>query len=255
MSNTISLGPDNTINSNRNISNLVYDSLSLYYDASRSYSYDGTGAVITDLSGNGRHATLYQPITSTYSDTDPQAPLWTNDGGGSFQFNGQFFGRISTWSVSNTHSVSAWIKTTNGGTVAILGHCSGGPVNANWSIAAGRMEFHYYYNSWNYAYGTSTTINDGTWKFVTWTSSGTTHKTYINGVIDNTTTLVGSSSYNIGSLASKWGPCMSDSYGAGTDGMNSGFNGSLGMVMVHNKTLSASEVLQNYTNTRFRFAV
>ena len=252
---TIGLGPDNSINSNKNISNLVYDSLALYYDASRTYSYDGTTAVFTDLSGNGRDATFYNLITSTYTDNSPSAPFWSNEGGGSFLMNGGYFGKIPTWSLGSQSSISAWIKTSSTSTVAILGHCNGGPVHANWSIANGRMEYHYYYNGWYYSYGTATNVNSNTWKFITWTLSGTTLKTYINGSLDSTATLVGPMTSSMGSLGSKWGPCMSDSYGAGTDGMSAGFNGYMAMVMAHSKTLSVSEILQNYNNTKFRFGL
>lgn len=78
---------------------------------------------------------------------------------------------------------------------------------------------------------------------------------YINGSSDSTHTLNSSVSGPLVSFGCLWGPCNSDSYGAGTDGYSQAFIGTIGTVMIHSKQLSASEVTQNYIALKRRFGI
>lgn len=117
-----------------------------------------------------------------------------------------------------------------------------------------KMHYYYYTTSWQSAYGTAT-INDGAWKNLVWAKSGTNMKTYINGTLDADLTLVGDVTSGMNCIATSWGPCNSDSYGAGSDGYTTVWPGSIAMVMVHSKQLSSTEVLQNYNNTKRRYGL
>lgn len=250
-------GPDNEILNNTNVNGLVTDSLMLFLDAGREFSYGGSGATWTDLSGNGRHVTMYNAGGTTYSTSPSGPPPFTEATLGEFTFDGtNDFGKMTQFVITSTTSVTAWVKTSlNSATrKGIFSHCNGGPVGMCYSIVNGKMLFYYYHTAWKTVEGT-TTVTDGTWKNLVWTTNGTALKMYINGVEDKSATLDAAQTYNMNCIGSEWGPCNSDSYGAGQDSYGSAFNGSIAMIMVHSKTLSAAEVTQNFTNTRRRFGI
>lgn len=238
-----------------NISNIVTNQLRLYYDLARSNSYPGSGAILYDISGNNTHATMYNAGGTTYSTLPVGPPTYIKTNLGEFVFDGvNDWGKFTTFTTTAAFSVSAWVKFTNAGDRGILSHCSGGPVGESYGFNGGKMFYQYYTNNaWQAATGT-TSVNDGAWKNIVFAKNGTNMVMYINGVQDFTTTLVGSVTSSINTIGSKWGPCNSDNYGAGTDSYPV-FSGSLATLMLHTKQLSASEVLQNYNNLKSRFGL
>lgn len=251
-------GTDNSLPvpvTSSNISNIVVDQLRLYYDTGRTYSYPGIGYNFYDLSGNNTTVTLYNSGGSTYSTVTPGAPTFTRDRSGEFLFDGtNDWGKFNAFNSTTAFSVSAWCKTTASNDMGLLSHCSGGPVGESYGINNGKMQYWYYTSSWQTATGT-TSVNDGSWKNIVFAKNGTNMVMYINGVQDYTTTLTGSVTSSLACICSKWGPCSSDSYGAGTDSYGSVFNGTFAILMVHTKQLSSTEVLQNYNNLKRRFGL
>lgn len=249
-------GPNSDISltvNQSNISGLAIDQLQLYYDLGRAFSYNGTGATVKDLSGNGRDATMYNAGGSTYSSTTPGAPSFNENRMGEFVFDGNDFGKFSGITSSSNITVSVWCKTTNSNREnGIISHCSGGPVNLGYSIFENKMKYWYYDTTWRTASSTAS-VNDGNWKNLVWAKSGTSMLMYINGSLDSTHTLNSSVTGSLVSFGCLWGPCNSDSYGAGTDSYSQAFIGTIGAVMIHSKQLSASEVSQNYTAHQRRF--
>lgn len=252
---TIVTGPDNSINNNSNVSGVVTDSLQLYFDPARYYSYPNGGYVMRDLSGNSRDLTFYTLGGSTYSANPPQPPPFTKVKGGEFTFDGvNDFGILpSTLYPGTTFTVSAWIKTSATGELAIFSHCNGGPVNAAFTIASGRMRMMYYTVAWQIFDGSVTTINDGNWHYCVWSVNGTNCEYYLDNNLTDTTTLVGQINPSIYSLGSKWGPCNSQGYGPGTDGPHAQFNGQMGVIMVHSKELSDTEIEHHWEIFKFRY--
>jgi hypothetical protein len=251
-------GPNLRQNDTTNVNGLVTDQLQLFYDAARSFSYTGSGATWKDLSGNGRDLTLYNAGGATYS-TQPAGPptFDANASKGIFTFDGtNDWGKFGAFTFSSNVSVTAWVKTTNsaGGIRGIISHCSGGPVYLVYGKSGNKMSYYYYTTSWQDIQGTSA-IDDGNWKNLVWTKSGTNLVMYINGIQDFTTTLALNRSGSMNCIGSAWGPCNSDDYGAGTDGYSQVWPGSIAMVMVHSKQLSATEVSQNYNNTKRRYGL
>jgi hypothetical protein len=241
-----------------NINGLVTDQLQLFYDAARSFSYTGSGSTWKDLSGNGRDLTLYNAGGTTYS-TQPAGPptFDSNASRGIFTFDGtNDWGKFSTYTFSSAVTFSTWARTssTAGDRRGLISHCSGGPVSLSYEMNDSKMHYYYYTTSWQSAYGTAT-INDGNWKNLVWAKSGTNMKTYINGTLDADITLTGDVSGQMCCIGTSYGPCYSDSYGAGTDFYSTVWPGSIAMVMVHSKQLSATEVLQNYNNTKRRYGI
>ena len=249
-------GPNLLLNNKTNIHGLVVDQLQMHYDSARSLSYSGSGAVWKDLSDNSRDVTLYNAGGATYSNTAAGPPTFTSSNRGVFEFDGtNDWGKFSTYTFPANVSVTSWIKTSSTAAAkGILSHCSGGPVGLVYGIDVGKMWYYYYTTSWQTAISTSS-INDGNWKYIVWAKTGTSMKMYINGVLDTTVTLTASVGAQMNCLGAGWGPCNSDSYGPGNDSYGMVFPGSISIFMVHSKELSQTEITQNFTNTRRRFGI
>lgn len=253
---TIVTGPDNSINNNSNVSGIVTDSLQCYYDAARFYSYPNGGYYWKDLSSYGRDMKFWTLGGSTYSSNPPQPPPYTKVKGGEFTFDGvNDFARIESGGFypGTIFTVSAWVKTSAGGQLGILSWCNGGPVNFAADVADGYMRMWYYTAPWQIIDSSQGGINNGNWHYLVWAVSNTNIKMYIdNNLVDNTT-LVGSVNPSIRSISGNWGPCNSDGYGPGTDGYGSMWNGQIGIVMVHSKQLSDSEIERHWEIFKPRF--
>lgn len=243
--------PITTINPN----GLVVNQLQLYYDLTRDFTYSGTGSVIKDLSGNGRDATMYNAGGSTYSLNPAGAPTFIKNRSGEFTFDGNDFGKFSQISAGSNITVSVWCKTTNSDREnGIVSHCSGGPVGIVYQIFANKMQYKYYDAMWSSVSSTAT-VNDGNWKNLVWAKSGSSLEMYINGVQDSVHTLTRDQTSLLVSFGSGWGPCNSDSYGAGTDGYSQCFIGSIGMLMIHSTQLTSAQINVNYNATRSRYGI
>ena len=218
-----------------------------------------TSTWIDMISGN--NATMYNAGGSTYSASTPGTPILTSNPSflvPSLTFDGSndFCKMTSQVSMGTNCTVSAWIKCTASSELGIISHCSGGPVNLAYTINGGKMAYQYYTNTWNTYTGT-TNVNTGNWVNVVWAKANLTMTLYVNGVqTDVTTSLAGNTTGPLISIGSKWGPCNSDSYGAGTDSYGSMFNGSIGTLMLYaSKTLTAAEVKQNYDALKGRYGL
>lgn len=243
-----------------NINGTITDQLVLYLDAARGLSYSGSGATWTDLSGNGRNVTFYNSGNSTYTNGTPGAPSFERGRIGEFVFDGNDFGIFAANYTAPTNvTVSAWVKTTNSNREnGIISHCSGGPVNLGYAVlgTTGKMYYRYYDTTWRNASSTAN-VNDGNWKNLVWAKASTNMVMYINGAQDSTHTLNSSVTGPLRAIGSLWGPCntLDGGYPAGSDSYASAFIGSIAIIKVHAKQLSAAEVLQNYNNLRRRFGL
>ena len=226
-----------------NLPSIVTSNLILYLDVDVYSSYLG-GTSLFDLSNNANNFTMYANQTATaltFLYTEPKC----------LSFNG-----TSNWIkktsgdilFSSSATVSVWVKTTSSNEMGIFSNCSGGPVALAYVIDAGKMKYWYYTSAWQIAIGT-TNVNDGNWKNLVWSKTGTSMVMYINGVVDLTTTLAGDISGYMNTIGSKWGPC-DDTPSYGTL-----FSGQMANVMYYNTGLSAAQILQNYNTTKFRFGL
>jgi hypothetical protein len=248
-------GVNNQDTSITNLGGIVTDSLRLYLDAGKAGSYPKTGGTWSDLSGNGTNVTLYKEGGTTYTSFASGPPTHTTNALGEFTFDGtNDWGKFPQFSSTTAFSVSAWVNFTATGDMGLVSHCNGGPVGESFGVNAGKMQYWYYNASWQTATGTSN-VNTGTWKNIVFAKNGTSMLMYINGSLDATLTLTGNVTSALACICSKWGPCYSDSYGAGTDSYGSVFNGTLATLMIHTKQLSAAEVTQNYNSLKRRFGL
>jgi len=234
---------------------IVTSGLVLYLDAANNKSYVSGSSTWTDISNNQNNAILYNAGNSTYTSSPAGPPTFSSDGRGSFVFDGNDFGKFGTVNAGSDITVSTWCKTTNSTREnGIISHCNGGPVVLGYAITNGKMKYWYYTTSWQVANSVAS-VNDGNWKNLVWAKSGTSMSMYINGVLDSTVSLTGDRTGPLVSVGSLWGPCNSDSYGAGTDAYTQCFDGTISNVSIYNRQLSASEVLQNYNATKSRFGL
>lgn len=276
-----SAGPNNKIQYGLdviNISGLVTDQLKLYWDAGRTLSYnpDNTDHFWNDISNSpdSRQFGLRASGYGSYGENSVASPTFSNDAGGSFIFDGvNDFGTLqnnsqtqpsvttgayqsvpgySPWLPGSNVTICVWLKTTTTRDAGIWSHCNGGPVNLSYGVAGGKMRYWYYTAPWQ-TLDSNAIINDGKWHFCVWAKQGTNMKQYVDGNLDRDTTLVGDVNGPLYSLASRWGPCNSDSYGANSNSYGSSFPGSLAIMMAYHKQLSLSEILQNYNNLKGRF--
>jgi hypothetical protein len=234
---------------------IVTSGLVLCLDAANPRSYSTGNTVWADLSNNQKDTTMYNAGNSTYTSSPPGAPIFSSDGRGSFIFDGNDFGKFATITAGSTITVSTWCKTTNSSREnGILSHCNGGPVNLGYAITSGKMKYWYYTSSWQISNSVAS-VNDGNWKNLVWSKSGTSMSMYINGDLDSTVTLTGDVTGPLVAVGCLWGPCNSDSYGAGTDAYSQCFDGTISNISVYNRQLSATEVSQNYNATKSRFGL
>jgi hypothetical protein len=227
-----------------------------YSTAVSRYTSGTRGAYWYDLAANAT-ATAYNAGGTTYSSVAAGTPILANEAGGALTLDGSndWIKMASQVTMNSNCTVSAWVKFASSGEMGLISHCSGGPVNLAYGFKSGKVWYQYYTSAWQEWSGTSS-VNTGTWKNVAWVKSGTTMTTYINGVQDATTTLVGNTTGPLIAIGCKWGPCNSDSYGAGTDSYGSMFNGTISNLMLYpSKTLTAAEVKQNYDALKGRYGL
>jgi hypothetical protein len=211
---------------------IVTDGLVLCLDAGNLKSYPGSGTTWTDLSGNGRNATVNG------------SPTFTN---GYFDITGD-----STYiSLSNSGLVprtndftySTWINfdaTDNVDTIF---------ENGSWTDT---LLFRYQTNSVAvYAEGAlrgtfSWTASAGVWYNVVFKRESGTCSMYINNILTGTpftmTTDINLANTNLFLMRSQ-------------HAVNQFLNGKIATFSIYNKALTASEVQQNFNATRSRFGI
>jgi hypothetical protein len=137
---------------------------------------EGIGTTAYDNSGNNNSAIF---------GTGSFAPTWTQGKiGKSLTFDG-VDDRLTigtTISLGNTDwTVSAWMKTTNTGSAALISNSSGGPVTNNLLIMNSKITYAHYDGTWKYESGTSD-ISDDKWHYLIWSNhSNQTIDLYVDG--------------------------------------------------------------------------
>jgi hypothetical protein len=154
-----------------------------------------------------------------------------------------------TITLGSNETVSFWINTTGASSnsqYGLFSHCSGGPVNLAYGMVNNKMIYWYYDTTWNTKLSTAS-INDGTWKHITWVKTGgTTMNMYIDGALDSTHVITNVSG-PVNTVGAIWGPCDA------TPSYNQLFDGKIANFMHYNTGLTAAQVLQNYNAQKHRF--
>ena len=208
---------------------IVKSNLTCLFDSVNVKSYPGSGNTWTDLSGNGNNATKSGGVSY-------------NSGYMSFDGSGYFYTDTSKVTVNKTaYTKMAFIYVTNfnysnniisGGTDAHAFWLGGGNTlkmghNGSWYLAQ-----------------TTTTMSLNQWYFVAGTFNTTDgYKVYHNGVLEG-------SSNNVNT----WSTSANDTYIGAFSAANN-FSGKINNVMVYNRALTDSEIMQNFNALRGRYSL
>lgn len=217
---------------------IVRDGLALHLDAANVKSYPGTGTAWTDLSGNGRTATLFN------------SPSYDTSNGGNLTFDGvndyATVGQINELQGNNPWSLEMWVNVNSSET---------GTGRKGWlfwegpntqtsnqlisaSVTGGALEVAHWTTDTTYA---NATINFGQWSCFTVTFDGTTEYVYKNSV-------------QVGSRNITLSVTLGDIYLGSRVGMEY-LNVKYGNFKIYTRALSASEVKQNFEAHRGRYGV
>ena len=221
--------------------NIVTSGLILHYDMSNYLSAPFSGNYIYDLSGAGNTGELLNgPTFSSLTD-------------GSLFFDGTNdyvnVTRSAALTSATSVTVQFWVYLSQGANTCVrntdIAWLFEFGTNGNNSPANTYPQFLVNTSSGqSYVYGNSA-IGTSVWKNCTGTYSPGSAKIYIDGVLFSTTT----SSTGTGNIIYSSG-YLSLGFHAGEI-----FNGYLSQLLVYNRELSATEILQNYNATKSRFGL
>jgi hypothetical protein len=223
---------------------IVTNGLILTVDAGFTPSYPTTGTTWYDVSSSGSNGTLTNGPTYNSANGGSIVFDGTNDYCGLSPniFSGSFTGvTFGAWvylngSISQALIAGVWDNTIEGD-VAALFIFSNGPF-----VAVGDGN-----RSENGA-GVGNTLNINQWYYIaaSW-NSNRTYKLYRNGSLLGTSTQTGNG----------WNSSSTVSFDIGAQSENNFryFNGRIASTQVYNRTLSDSEVLQNYNAQKTRFGL
>jgi hypothetical protein len=226
---------------------IVTDGLVLCLDAGDRKSYSGSGTTWIDRSGNS-------------NDAESQASSSTTEG--RFNSNGYFdlneasdvyflISGLNNYDFGSNLTVDFWIKNTGGDYRAIVQNSNTNATDDTIDIRFGRED---YYGGENNGTQCRFNLNSSStflafyvplnvWTHVTCTHDGTTMRVYTNGVE------FGNASYSSSISAAAYDMKLFRHYNTGEDLVNP-----FALIRMYNKTLTASEVLQNYNATKGRFS-
>jgi hypothetical protein len=237
-----------TINAGWRGPNIVKEGLVFYLDAGSNNSYYATTSNTTwrDISGNENNGTLIN------------GPTFSNDAGGTIVFDGidDYVNKTTSQSLNMSYNITilVWFKIPQNGlpyrqclvgkhyTEYELGIYPGGYIHTYTS--SGPLSCGSYDEGMNsYKPGGDWAAN--TWYHVGWTLDNRLETSYFNGALGSTYTKNNS------------GTCPTNGYNLNI-GMRSSagglvFKGSIPIVQIYKRTLSAQEVLQNYNAQKSRF--
>lgn len=228
------------------ITGITTNGLVLNLDAANYASYGGSGTVWKDISGSGFDGTLTNG--PTYSNSGATSNF-IFDGTDDYVINSNF--NISP--VNNELSISLWYRTTNNANEKMLiDLCGTSNTSSNRDFFSIRQNWNSnskiscYFNStsgFQYVAFPNQVVTN-TWNNIVYTKVGNTLYAYLNGSNVATQNVSG----NIQTI---------QRYVIANDNLFSGnlFTGNIANVLIYNRGLSESEVLQNYNAQKSRFGL
>lgn len=211
------------------ISSIVTNGLTLHLDGS---VYPGSGSTWADQSGNANDATLIN------------SPTYSSLNGGYFTFNGstQRATVAGTPLTTTTYTKSIWFYLNATADNNLISSDTGG----HYMFFGGSNKLYSGHTAWTgfpNTYGSTATFVNSTWYFVTLTFNTTDGMSlYINGTLDST--------YTAQKTAATSGVVNLASYGTGNL-----LNGRIGKVLCYNRSITSTEVLQNYNATKSNYGL
>jgi len=215
---------------------IVSSGLVLCLDAANKLSYPGTGTTWTDLSGNGNNGTL------------TNGPTFNAGNQGSIVFDGTndyIDVGNKTIALNSGFTVDTWVKLNSNNRQQGFFGISSYPsyITDFWMNTDNRMRFEFGIGAGDSPYIYSLqSFNTTSWYNVVGTVTNSLISLYINGIFENSTGI----SYTITQIS---GNVSIGSYN--TSAYYSSAN--ISSNKIYNRSLSATEILQNYNATKGRF--
>ncbi len=226
---------------------IVQQGLVLNLDAGNPYSYAGAGTTWYDVSGNNNNGTL------------TNGPTYNTDAGGNIVFDGSndYVAVTSAASIKNTSNLSleGWVFISSamnyyGGIVGkgttdadeeycLLVHSVNSKVYMDVGSSGGPYTdatFSFSLNTWYHIIGTHERV-----------AGSSAIKIYVNGSLLSSSTVNPTNAVNDNAT--------NVSVGSRFNGGTSVWNGKIATARIYTRTLSATEVLQNYNATKGRFGL
>ena len=211
--------------------NLVLD-----YNTFNTSSYNGSGATITDLSGNNRNGTI------------TGSPTWTSN---YFTFSDDYVTTpnlsSAITSLNEVHTVELWVYPTNNG---VLVQYNGQPTpNSGYhfsaiEIVSGNLEVGLWNGTAIVSTGNIGEVLFDQWHQIVLTYNGSVCKGYLDGVFKGSVNVVWSSPMDASQpFYMNFGYQDFTSQGDGSD-----FNGRFGIWQVYNTALTDAQILSNYNS-------
>lgn len=222
---------------------IIEDNLILHLDASNPSSLDQSDlSTWNDLTSNNNNLSLFSGTMQ-----------FSSDAGGSLVFDNDIYRKSSNLNnmLHSNISISIWIKTTiSDGYIISLSRTPSNYKNEFiFKISSGKVKFWDYSTQIGFSHHnsnrTETSVNDGNWKFITFTKDITTGRYYVNGIADNNNPVTASQNVDYGNDNLIIGKNWRDN--------NEIFVGSIGAIYLYTKTLSQDEITQNYNSTKSRY--
>jgi prepilin-type N-terminal cleavage/methylation domain-containing protein len=220
---------------------IVTNGLVLNLDAGNIGSYPGSGNAWTDLSPSFMSAELmFNPI---YNQSDPK----------SFSFNGSnTVARLENNTNLDTQNptVEVWIKTNNNSQNGFW--FEKGTVNTQYSLfqEGGSIIWRQRLTTGitDLSFASTRFISTSNWYQIVGTFTSGDRKLYLNGVELRSDTQTGIIETNTGGMSI-------GAYGGFSGSRGYYYNGSIAIVRVYNRALSATEVQQNFNSNKARFGL
>lgn len=218
---------------------IVQTGLILNLDASRKSSYTGTGTTWTDISGNAKNGTIFN------------SPIFGTAGDGSFLFNASNQ-QIRVGSVTSglTLTYNMWIRLSTISQQMLFWDGSSANGNDFWTVLTTDGKIRTMIDNTTYLTSNSS-ITANTWYNISIVTTSTGKSIYINGVLDSTdnTPILTRTGYSYLSIGYAFdGSNDVQGWMGGTN-----LRGNIGSFNIYNRSLSATEVLQNFNATKSRF--
>tara|TARA_R110000823_G_scaffold10794_6_gene37537 strand:- start:315 stop:1025 length:711 start_codon:yes stop_codon:yes gene_type:complete len=205
--------------------------LVLHLDAGNMSSYPASGTIWSDISGNVNHGTLINN------------PTYNSSKGGNLVFNGSNTYINAPLTKTASCTFPAWAKSTNTNSNNMLFNAGYNGACPDLFFSSGKLSWNTWDSSNNSFGSIPSTASDGNWHnyvLVNDAVSNTT-KLYYDGI------LFGTATYKNASL--------NTTLYIGGNNSNYMWNGSIGNFQVHNRALTALEVVQNFNNFKLRYGL
>ena len=230
---------------NRDYEGIVTDGLVFHLDAGFTPSYPKNGTTWYDISGNGNNGTL------------TNGPTFNSNDGGTISFDGSNDYVIIPNLTADFYNVGMWVLSNSdyddgsvGGFIFCIdtGYVDGGLSLGSWTSAVENETYMFstYDDTNNIDYNSTADGKGNVWYYFVANWESSKYQLYLNGN-PITTTSQGTSTLLSGTQ---------DVFIGGRVNRNNRYlSGKVGITHVYDRTLSSSEIMQNYNSTKGRFGL